>query len=89
MKRPLGPPAVFTSAAATACGSNRSSTANDETTTSSFFQVGAESGPRIANTESIQFAHGHPIRPRGARSMIAHGVVFIAAREEQETAVAS
>ena len=56
MKRLLGPVAVIVLAAATACGSSESSTADDETITLGFSQVGAESGWRTANTESIQQA---------------------------------
>lgn len=56
MKRLLGPVAVIVLAAATACGSNGSSTTDDETITLGFSQVGAESGWRTANTESIQQA---------------------------------
>src|SRR5699024_1715408 len=52
----LGPVAVIVLAAATACGSSESSTADDETITLGFSQVGAESGWRTANTESIQQA---------------------------------
>lgn len=56
MKRLLGPVAVIALATATACGSNGSSTTDDETITLGFSQVGAESGWRTANTESIQQA---------------------------------
>ena len=56
MKRLLGPVAVIVLAAATACGSSESSTTDDETITLGFSQVGAESGWRTANTESIQQA---------------------------------
>ncbi|WP_026119726.1 ABC transporter substrate-binding protein [Nocardiopsis ganjiahuensis] len=56
MKKCMTAAAALTLLAATACGSGDSPSAEDDTITLGFSQVGAESGWRTANTESVQQA---------------------------------